>query len=332
VDRAAVDRYNARFGLVLAALASTPGVTAAAVSSHVPLSAPRTDTVVQLHGQSPPVDYRVQRQTVSDGYFTTMGIEIRRGRGFEPGDGSRFAVVVSRKLEREILEGNGVGKRLSVQTGNTSRMYEVIGVVDDVRHEGFVGDEQATVYLPSSGGAPVSHMVVRHAGDAAAVLPRLREAVNHAGRRVIVTRSTTMPELVSASLSEERLRAVLSTAFGGAALLLAAAGLFALVTRMVMDRRHEMGVRVVLGATPARVRAHFLREALRTVALGTAAGVPVAHWLSRMMRGLLPEVISPASSVYGVAIAVLVLAALLAIAAASHRATRLDPSAILRKP
>jgi ABC-type antimicrobial peptide transport system permease subunit len=173
-------------------------------------------------------------------------------------------------------------------------------------------------------------VIVRHTGDAAILLPRLQDTIRRADPRMIVTATSNMEELVADSVSEERLRATLSSVFGGAALLLAALGLYGLASRLVVDRRHEIGVRVALGARPTDVGVLVLRSGLIVVTVGAALGLPAALGLSQVMATFLFGVSPTAPHVFAIAIGFLTMVALVATLLPALRAARIDPAIILR--
>lgn len=149
--------------------------------------------------------------------------------------------------------------------------------------------------------------------------------------RMVVTSMTTMEQLVAKSVAEQRFRATLASVFGGAALLLAAIGVYGLAARRVTERRHEIGVRVALGAEPRDVRRLVLREAWVMVALGFAAGIPAAYAASQATQSMLFGVSSTAPHVFIIAAVVLAMAALVATLVPARRASRIDPMLALRQ-
>ena len=133
----------------------------------------------------------------------------------------------------------------------------------------------------------LSTLIVRTRGDARAVLPAIRDELRNFDPTMVVTSTTTMEDLLATAVAEERFRALLAVLFGTTALVLAAVGLYGLATRRVADRRREIAVRVALGARPRDVRGLVLRDAVRTVTIGLALGLPAAYLASRLTEAFL---------------------------------------------
>jgi putative ABC transport system permease protein len=327
---------TARTGSVLERLTPLPGVAAAAGAGAMPFSGILRDTIeITLEGQPDSERHRVARQSVTEGYFDTMRMPIVDGRGFGPSDqyGSH-AAVVSEAFARQFFAGDALGRRFSHRWGeqpaNVSR-YEVVGIVPDVKHRSFA-DEDATIFyhLDRQGGR-ATHFVVRMAGDAAAMVPSIRRAIHELDPQMVVTDTKTMEQTLAASIDEERFRAAMSVLFGAAALVLAAVGLYGLATRRVAERRHEIGVRVAMGATPGDVRSLVFRDGLAIVFMGLLVGLPGAYAASQATQAFLFGVAPTAPHVFGLAVAVLATTALIAMLLPALRASRTDPSVVLRE-
>jgi ABC-type antimicrobial peptide transport system permease subunit len=337
-ERAAIGRANAMrqtaerntggLDAILRNLDAVPGVTATAASTHVPFVGAPAESLVRPEGQAETANRNVQRQLVTPGYFRAMRISMLRGRPFVGAE--TRGVVVSRELERQLFGGDALGRRLVVE-GASKGAYEVIGIVADVKHDGFTANDLPSVYLSNALGATVSHIVVRSSADPGALLPRLVEAARAADARMIVTGTRTMEAQVGESVAEERLRATLASLFGGAALLLAALGLYSVAARLVIDRRREIGVRVALGARPIHIRALVLRDGLLMAAAGVAVGLPAAFAASAFIRSFLFGVSPTAPRVFLTAAGVLTTAAILATLVPAHQASRTDPADALRE-
>jgi len=183
-------------------------------------------------------------------------------------------------------------------------------------------DDLATCYLLGGGYHSVNTLVVRSARDAAALLPAVRSTLRDYDPNIVVTSTATMDSLLRRSIVEEHFRATLSAIFGGAALVLAAVGLYGLAARRVADRRRQIAIRVALGARPKDVLGLVLRDALCTVGLGLAAGLPAALVASQAARTLLFGVTPTAPRLFVVAATVLALAALVATLLPARRAAR----------
>jgi ABC-type antimicrobial peptide transport system permease subunit len=199
--------------------------------------------------------------------------------------------------------------------------------VPDVRQRGFDDEESATIYLPGA----VEHFLVRTTEDSAATLPAAREAVQADESGFVVTSTTWLQDALADTIAAERFRASLSALFGGAALVLAAVGLYGLTSRRVTERRREIGVRVALGAGPSRIRRLVLRDGFLNVALGLALGLPAAFAASQLTAAYLYGVTPTSPRVFAAAALVLGAVALVATLLPARRASRIDPVTVLKE-
>jgi putative ABC transport system permease protein len=326
---------TARTVTVLERLTSLPGVVAVAGANATPFSGLRSTVEVSFEGWPDAERHRVARQSVTEGYFDTMRMPILDGRGFGPSDqyGSH-AAVVTQAFARQFFGGDALGRRFSNRWGeqpdNVSR-YEVVGIVPDVKHRSFADEDAVLFYHLDRQGGRTTHFVVRTAGDAAAMIPSLRRAIHELNPQMVVTETTTMEQTLAASIDEERFRAAMSVLFGAAALMLAAVGLYGLATRRVAERRHEIGVRVAMGATPGDVRSLVFRDGLAIVFIGLLIGLPGAYAASQATQAFLFGVSPTAPHVFGLSVTVLGATALVAMLLPALRASRTDPSVVLRE-
>jgi hypothetical protein len=257
-----------------------------------------------------------------------MGIPMRRGTTFETAvGGMRNGVVISESVARRHFSGDPIGRRLVV--GKTP--VEVIGVVADVKQRGLIDDGVAALYYTIGRAEMVRHLVVRVSGDLAPLLPTLRRTIEEHDRPMFVTASTPLGDLVASTIVVERSRALLSAAYGAAALVLATVGLYGLAARLVAERRREIGIRVALGAGRRHIRRLVMSDAWTIVGVGLVIGIPLAFWLSRFAQGMLYGVAPAAPHVLGVAALALAAAAIAATLVPVWRANRIDPAITLRE-
>ena len=310
-------------------LAALPGVEAVAAADSVPFTSTRPRGAT-ARGEADPVDAAqpVFVQTVSRGYFGAMGIPMRRGTTFETAVGGlRNGVVISESVARRHFSGDPIGRRLVV--GKTP--VEVIGVVADVKQRGLIDDGVAALYYTIGRAEMVRHLVVRASGDLAPLLPMLRRTIEEHDRPMFVTASAPLGDLVASTIVVERSRALLSAAYGAAALVLATVGLYGLAARLVAERRREIGIRVALGAGRRHIRRLVMSDAWTIVGVGLVIGIPLAFWLSRFAQGMLHGVAPAAPHVLGVAALSLAVAAIAATLVPVWRANRIDPAITLRE-
>jgi ABC-type antimicrobial peptide transport system permease subunit len=234
-------------------------------------------------------------------------------------------VVVSQELEQRLFGGDAVGRRL--QGAQTS--YEVVGVVSDVRQQGYSDDNLAVVYRLLR-GARATHILVRTAGDVGGALPSIRQTIEGHDTPMFVTSIAPLEAIVGDTIAIERSRAMLSGAYGLVALLLAAVGLYGLAARLAAECRREIGIRVALGAGRRHIRRLVMADAWIIIAIGVVVGAPAAVVLSGLAEGLLYGVAPAAPHVLVTAALALAVAALVATVVPAARANRVDPAVTLR--
>jgi ABC-type antimicrobial peptide transport system permease subunit len=325
----------ARTSEVLTRLAAVPAVRSVAAAATAPFAGVITDIEIDIEGQTARKRLGARRHLVSESYFATLEIPVASGRVFDGSDGyGQRAAVVSREFERRYLDGRAIGRRFSrspQMDAAPPKAYDVIGVVGDTRQRGYADDDVPAFYLLNRQSGVAGQFVVRTERDPAPLLPVLRDAIRDLDRRVYVTATHTMSELLARSTAEERFRAVLSAVFGGAALILSAVGMYGLASRRVAERRREIGVRMALGARPSAVRSLVLADAVRIVGVGVVVGLPAALGASILVRHALFGVSPTAWHVLGLAVRVLGVATVTATLIPAFRATRIDPVLVLRE-
>lgn len=266
-------------------------------------------------------------------YFQTFGIPIRRGRGFVDADreNAPLVAVVSETVARRLWPNEDpVGKRIHYWWPDTTAWRTVVGVAGDT-HLRSLREATPAVYVPwrQAQGWQLD-FAVRTSGALTQVLPAIRRELRAVEPRLALWYIEPMDDLLAAPLAQPRMSALLMSAFGGAALLLAAIGLYGLMASVVREQTREIGIRMALGAAPERLRREVLRQALVVSGVGAAVGVVVALATSRLLAALLFEV-SPTDPVaLVVACVVLMTVALLAAYVPARWATKVDPASALR--
>jgi predicted permease len=271
---------------------------------------------------------------VSPGFFETMRMPLLAGRDFRPGDAEAerpSAVVVNETFARRYFPGaDPVGRKFArVEAGNELVPQEVVGLVHDAKYRSLREPTAPTVYVPQQ-AEDYATLEVRAAGDPLGIAARVRDEIGRVHPAFHVADVTTQAALVDETLLRERLLAVLSAFFGAVALLLAAVGLYGVLSYGVVRRTKEIGIRVALGARPGRIAAFVLRDVARLVAIGLVLGAAAGYPVSGLVASLLFEVRPSDLGSLAAPALFLLLAAVLSAWPAARRAVRLDPVTALR--
>ena len=325
-----------------------PGVAAVGVSSDLPLASggTRSATSVRVAGRPEPASAgdRLTPQVAwaSPGYFDAMGLRLLGGRLFTDIDraGSAGVVVVNETFARRLSDdGEVVGRRVrfGLDSGDGDEQWrEVIGVVADLRYSGLAaGEPQAEAFVPADQAAPARSagamfVTVRTTGDPLALVPFLEEAVAEAHPRARLDDVMTMDGRLSLAVAQPRFYAVLVGLFAALALLLAAAGIYGLLSYTVAQRRGEIGIRMALGARRGDILGLVVRQGAMLVAAGAVVGLAAAAASSRVLESFLYGVATDDRLTFVAAPLVLVAVALVACWLPARRATRVDPMEVLR--
>jgi putative ABC transport system permease protein len=326
------------FEQALDAVRGVPEVTAAGLTSNLPLT---NDAVVygtygaHFERDSPQVATDVFRYVVSPGYCEAMHIPLRAGRFLNEQDSqdAPLAVLLSESLAKSEFQGQDpIGKRLHV--GPTDRsLYTVVGVVGDVKQNSLVANEPNAVYLTEAQSwfaDDTMSLVVRAKGDAASLVPAVKNAIWSVDKNQALVRVATGDELMAAGEATQRFLLIMFEAFALVALALAAMGIFGVLSGSVAERTREIGIRSALGATRRDILGLILRQGMLMAAVGVAVGLAVAVASSAAVASLLFGVSHLDPLTY---LAVTLL--LLAVAAAActipaARAVAVDPVQALR--
>ena len=313
---------------------AVPGVEAVAVSSDLPLEAANYVTF-QLEGR---VDASgsngdVQPFRVSPDHFAVLGIPLHSGRLLaESDDASAPAVaVVNEEVVRRFLGGQDpIGRRIQVADGSDSAAT-IVGVVGNVAQEGVSAAPYPQVYQPMAQGPTRGvRVALRTAGSPLALANEAKAALASVDPQLPLTKLRTMEQRLSGSLTQPRVSMAVLVVFALLALVLAAIGIYGVMSYAIARRTREIGIRIALGAQPRDVRRLVIGEGMRPVVAGVALGVAGALALTRLMRSLLYDV-SPSDPVTLAAVAILLTAvALLAAWLPARRATRVDALEALR--
>lgn len=331
------EQRAAAFQQLLEKMKSVPGVRDVSLVSNVPLSDFDTELSFNIEGRPPykPGEELVADYTVaSPGYFRTMNIQLMRGRDFSESDikGSVEVLVVSEAFVRRYFpEEDPLGRRI-IFDGPDKTPREIVGVVADVRRNGLdvgVEPEVYTTYLQRP-DRRLNIVMRSDLPDAGQLIPPARAAVRAFDSNQLIWRTQTLDQMVSTSVAPRRFNMLLLGIFAGVALILAAVGLYGVMSYSVSWRTHEIGIRMALGAQRADVLRMVVRQGMTMTVVGLAVGIIGALLISRVLSRLLYGV-SPTDPLTftGVSV-VLLLVALLACLVPARRATRVDPIVALR--
>jgi putative ABC transport system permease protein len=317
-------------------LRALPGVTAVGGTSFLPLAAVgpatsfwRADAPQPAPEQRPVADAR----PVTPGYFSAMQIPMLAGRDVTDADtpDKDPVAVINETFARQIYPGdNPMGRKFILNLGN-DKPHEIIGVVGDVKLATLEGEVRPTAYLSSRQYAfGLMTFVVRTTSDPARLGPAAVRVIRDIDPLLPVSAVRPLDEVFSESIARPRLTAVAMSVFAGAALLLAALGVYGIVAYSVSQRAREFGIRVALGARPAQIVGMVVGQNLRVVALGLGVGLLAAVPATRLLRGLLFQV-GPNDPATFVAIGVMLAAvAIVASYLPARRGTQVDPVVTLK--
>jgi putative ABC transport system permease protein len=332
------EQWAAFASQLMTRLQAKPGLQDSAIAAPLPI----LDTAVTLpfaiagnppkpQGAADTADY----VAASPAYFRVMGISLVRGRLFSVDDSASTmpVAVISETLARLYFpHENPLGRELIFgfpPHGDVAR--QIVGVVADIHDVSLAGTPGPMMYVPFAqvpfwGG----EVVVRSSLSTAEIAAAIRTETHHIDKDLPITDIESFPDAVHASMAEPRFRTVLLALFSAIALLLAAIGIFGVISFSVSRRTREIGVRIALGATPSSIRRLVIGESARLAAFGLAAGIPVAllltHFLSALLFGVKPT--DPLTFI-GVAL-LLTLVALASAYLPARRAIRIDPMVALR--
>jgi predicted permease len=267
---------------------------------------------------------------VDEGYFAAMKIPLREGRPFDVADArGQPVMIVNEQLARTLWPGKDpIGRE--VKTSGVE--FRVIGEVPDVHYFGLDREPDMEMYMPLRGGNFQSvDLVIRSPLPAATLGASVRAALHRVDPGMPVPAFRTMDELVDRSTFVRRFVVSLVGGFALFGLLLAALGIYGVISYAVLQRQQEIGIRMALGATPAVVRAGIMRQTGALVVIGALCGLPVAAFAGRAIRSLLYDVRSSDPMTFGAVAAVLGIVAALAGYLPAFRASRVDPAVALRR-
>lgn len=314
-------------------ISALPGVRSASLALQTPLSGNTDTTDISIPGHPAPwgTDMEVEVMVVTPRYFETMGMSLAQGRGLTRDDQANTprVAVINEAMARKFFYSNALDRRFCCGAQNAE--LTVVGIVKNAKLLNLRDQVRPVMYLPLAQSPTLLKSIqIRTAGDPVLLASQIRQIARNVNPNLPVMQVNTLRDQVDRSLVEERLVAILSSAFGTLALLLVCIGLYGVLSQGVAQRTSEIGVRMALGAQRRQVQWLVLREAFLLVLFGIAIGLPIAlvaaRGLTRMLFGL-----SPANPlILSIACTTILIVAALAAYMPAWRASRVDPIVALR--
>ena len=282
---------------------------------------------------------RLWRNATTPGWFETMGMPLVNGRDFTDGDrvGAPLVAIVNEAFVRRYRLGRQpIGRTVRIGLSNGERRYEIVGLVGDSAYTSPRDGMMATIYVPLAQLAPTALgdtvvLTINAARGQRAVMERDVAAALARTEPTMAFTFRTFDQFIDATVTQERLIAMLSSFFGGLALLLAGIGLYGIVAQAVRTRQGEIGLRLALGAQPAGIVRLVLSRVGVLIVIGLALGLAGSLWAARFVGPLLFQVEARDPATFAGAAGVLVAAGVLAAWLPARRAARLDPATVLRE-
>jgi putative ABC transport system permease protein len=278
----------------------------------------------------------VAQLLITPDYFRTLGVPVLRGRGFTEADTATTppVIIINETMASSLFPGEDpVGRRLQLGDPDPdSPWLTIVGVVGNVKYTGLDAAPEPTMYTPHEQNLwwTTMYLVLRSTTDPGGLTQALRAQVVAIDPQLPLAQARTMQELLGQSVAEPRFRTTLLGLFAATALLLAAVGIYGILSYTVGQRTQEMGIRMALGASRRDVLALVLKQGMALAAGGVAIGLIAALALSRVLAGLLFGVAPTDAATFAAVSLVMVAAALLACYVPARRATRVDPMVALR--
>ena len=332
----AADRYQQ----ILTEVRALPGVINAGATNSLPLTSDgknggsfRIQSRPRDEGTLPPFSYY---EVITDDYLPSAGVKLLQGRALERADHEqrRAVALVNQAFARTYLDGRALGERIAIADDSLA-WIEIVGVVEDVRNFGLREDIRPMTYLPMTLDATgartgMMYLIIRTAGDPAAMTSAVRAAVKRVVPTTPVTSAKTMQEVMKDSIAETSFTMTILLIAALVALLLGAVGLYGVIGYAVSQRVQEIGVRIALGAIPSQVRALVLRQGMVLAVGGVVIGLVAAISLSRVLESLLFQVQTRDPFIFAIVPLTMLSVTALASYLPARRASNISPLQALR--
>ncbi|PWT80043.1 MAG: ABC transporter permease [Acidobacteria bacterium] len=328
-------------------LNSTPGVKAFSFSAAAAPLQNEDDLFFWIEGEPKPASTSEMHMAlvyiVDPTYLSAMGIPLKKGRFFTNEDNERAprVAVIDETLARQRF-GDQEPLRKRIKIGDDEASYEIVGVVGHVKQWGLDSDDreslQAQLYLPFralpdnelTGPGAVGGVVRSDGNIGPSFLSSIRHELRSQSSQTVISNTQTMTEVIAESLAQRRFLMIILGSFAAVALLLASLGIYGVVSYLVGQRTHELGIRIALGAKRTDILRLVLVHGMKMVIAGVATGLAAAFLLTRLMTKVLYGVGATDPTTFGIIAMLLTLVALLACYVPARRATKVDPLVALR--
>jgi predicted permease len=287
---------------------------------------------VEGYVPAPGQELQVDTRVASSDYFRAMEIPLVKGRFFnqyDNPDGQQVVIIDEKFAQRFWPHDNPVGKHLWF---DPKKPFTIAGVVKVVKQYGLDMDSKIAVYFPlDQAGNRGAYLVVKTSSDPAALSAAVTHEIHAVDASTLVYDVHTMDQRVYDSLARQRFAATMLGAFALFALLLTTVGVYGVISYLVSQSKHDLGIRIALGAQPGNIVGLVVRQGMELTAVGVVAGLVGAVAVTRVMASLLFGVTATDTLTFGAVAAVLIAAAFLATVIPAQRATRVDPMTVLRE-
>jgi predicted permease len=339
-DKVSHDQHFQFYQQMVERISSLPGVKSASAGWPLPMSNNNFSISFSIQGR--PIakgdEPSESIAVVMPGYFETMRIPLLSGRAFSEQDGVKGAptIIINRGFASKYFAGeNPIGKHIRVGVVDDvfeHPMREVVGVVGNIKHKGLTADAAPQYYLPYAQAVITNpYLTIRTEGDPVALQGTLRAAVREMDKSVPLYQVSTLEDYVSKSAAQPRFQTLLIAGFAAIALVLAAIGLYGLLSYMVAQRTLEIGLRMALGAQRGDVLGMIVRRGLVLSLIGVAAGLATSVAITRLLSGMLYGVQPTDPVTFAATSGLLLLVGIAASTVPAFRAARVDPMKRLRE-
>lgn len=339
-EKVSHDQHFLFYQQVIARMASVPGVQSVSAGWPVPMGHGNATVSFAIEGR--PIakgDEPAESLAVAmPGYFETMRIPLIAGRMFGQQDGLKgpaTAIVNQAFVDKYFPNENPLGKRIQPGLGDDvfeHPLREIVGVVGNIKHKGLTTNADPQFYVPYAQAVIVNpYVVIRTSGDPAAMENTLRETVRQMDKTVPVYQVATLEDYISKSAARPRFQTLLLTGFAAISIVLAAIGLYGLLSYMVTQRTLEIGLRMAMGAQRHDVLGMIVRRGLMLALIGVGTGLAISLFVTRLLSGMLYGIPPTDPMTFAATAGLLLVVGIAASCVPAYRAARMDPMKTLRE-